>query len=67
MLASCGPAYHHHVSQLVSLANKEYQDFLQSEDGFGFSTYGKLLKKGLFFLHLLLLFKTIAFYFAAEA
>ena len=37
VLASCGPAYQHHVSQLVSLANKEYQDFLQSEDGFGFS------------------------------
>ena len=37
VLAASSPDYQQCVSQLINLANKEYQDFLQSEDGFGFS------------------------------
>jgi len=37
VLATSRPDYQESVSQLISLANKEYQDFLQTEEGFGFS------------------------------
>lgn len=37
VLATSRPDYQEYVSQLISLANKEYQDFLQTEEGFGFS------------------------------
>ena len=37
VLAASSPDYQQNVSQLINLANKEYQDFLQSEEGFGFS------------------------------
>ena len=37
VLATAAPDYQASVSQLVSLANREYRDFLQSEEGYGFS------------------------------
>ena len=43
VLATAAPDYQTSVSQLVSLANKEYQDFLQSEDGYGFNGQGVIL------------------------
>ena len=43
VLATAAPDYQASVSQLISLANREYQDFLQSEEGYGFS--GQVLFK----------------------
>ena len=37
VLAASEPSYQASVSAMVAQANKVYQDFLQSEDGFGFS------------------------------
>ena len=37
VLATAAPDYAASVSQLISLANREYRDFLQSEEGYGFS------------------------------
>ena len=37
VLAASEPSYQASVSAMISQANKVYQDFLQSEDGFGFS------------------------------
>ena len=36
VLAASSPQYQHHVNTLIAAANKEYQDFLESEDGYGF-------------------------------
>ena len=37
VLAASDPSYQASVSAMISQANRVYQDFLQSEDGFGFS------------------------------
>ena len=52
VLATAAPDYAASVSQLVSLANREYRDFLQSEEGYGFS--GQVMFNKTYNYHLLI-------------